>query len=242
MHALVEAGKTMPDDNSQRPNVVFLHDDGDGKKFPAIRIVEGYWNELRQGRILPLRSDVDPRRIESALECTFMLERLAPGVARFRLAGMHLNDLMGMEISGMPLTSCFLPDARPQIGRVLDQVFDRPAAALLTLAGDRGIGKPPLDARMLLLPLAGDRGETSRVLGCLATLGPVGRTPRRFGMRDTGIVALSAPRDGAAAIGPVESPHAIAGFAEAQQGFTHPGPPRPPRGKPHLYVVKPDDA
>ena len=37
---------------------------------------------------------------------------MAPSVARFRLAGAHLSELMGMEVRGMPMTALFLPDAR----------------------------------------------------------------------------------------------------------------------------------
>ena len=83
--------------------------------FPALREVEAYWSGLRDGRAMPARADVDPRGIQSALEYAFILERIAPGVARFRVAGMHLNDLMGMEVRGMPLTAMFVPEGRKEI-------------------------------------------------------------------------------------------------------------------------------
>ena len=63
-------------------------------------------------RAVPMRSDVDPRGIERSLEHAFILERIAPQMARFRLAGMHLTDLMGMEVRGMPTTALFAPAAR----------------------------------------------------------------------------------------------------------------------------------
>ena len=60
---------------------------------------------------MPRRAEIDPRGIENALEYAFILERIAPGMARIRLAGIHLSDLMGMEVRGMPLTS-FIDAAR----------------------------------------------------------------------------------------------------------------------------------
>ena len=57
-------------------------------RFPCISEVQAYWEALRDGRQVPCRSEVDPRGIERALEYTFVLERIAPGVARFVLQAM----------------------------------------------------------------------------------------------------------------------------------------------------------
>ena len=218
-------------------------------RFPVLQNVESYWESLRKGRPVPDRSEIDPRRIQTALSTSFILERLAPGVARFRLAGSHLNDLMGMEVRGMPLTSFFLPEARRRASASLEQVFDTPAKAWLTLAGDRGIGKPPLDACLLLLPLRSEAGQVSRALGCLASIGPVGRTPRRFDVRSTAVTAILS--DGSFKVPetapdewptPRKSPlQEVTGFAEPLRGF-RPSPHRPERtDTPHLYLVKTDD-
>lgn len=56
--------------------------------------VMDYWESMRDGDALPRRADIDPRRIEGALPYAFILEEIAPGLARFRVAGWHLNDLM----------------------------------------------------------------------------------------------------------------------------------------------------
>ena len=149
-------------------------------RFHSISVVRAYWEALRAGRDVPYRSEIDPRGIESALEHTFVLERIAPRIARFRLAGVHLCDLMGMEVRGMPVTAFFAPPARAEIESILGRVFDGPETAELTLAGDVAPGRPQLDARMLFLPMKSDLGDVSRALGCLVASGPVGRTPRRF--------------------------------------------------------------
>jgi len=38
-----------------------------------------------------MRSQIDPRGLEQVLPSAFILERIAPGVARFRIAEHHLN-------------------------------------------------------------------------------------------------------------------------------------------------------
>ncbi|MGH1425681.1 MAG: PAS domain-containing protein [Pseudooceanicola sp.] len=154
-------------------------------RYPAIREVEGYWQGLRGGRLVPRRSEIDPRGIERALEFAFIIERIAPGIARLRIAGSHLSDLMGMEVRGMPLSSFFAPSARSEAGDLIEQVFRSPATAELTLSAERGIGKPAIDARMILLPMKSDLGDMSRALGCLSTHGAIGRSPRRFEISGT---------------------------------------------------------
>lgn len=143
--------------------------------------LRAYWEGLRRGRLVPNRSDIDPRGIDSGLEYAFIIERVAPGMGRFRLAGMHLNDLMGMEVRGMPLTALFAPAGRKRVAEVTEAVFTGPAVAELELVAETGIGKPPLKARLLILPLKSDLGDVNRALGCLIAEGDeIGRTPRRF--------------------------------------------------------------
>ncbi len=77
----------------------------DVSRFAMLAEVRAYWEGLRVAGDLPRRDQIDPRGIAGALENTFLLERVAPGIARFRLAGMQLHDLMGMDVRGMPLSA-----------------------------------------------------------------------------------------------------------------------------------------
>lgn len=188
------------------------------KRFQVTAELRGYWEGLRGGKGVPLRSAVDPRGIERALEYAFILERIAPSIARFRLAGMHLSDLMGMEVRGMPLTSFFTPKARPRVAAMLEAVFQGPEIAELTLAGEPGFGKPDLQARLLILPLKSDLGDVTRALGCLVADGQIGRVPRRFDIA----AEHSTKVTGAAAAAPLPS-RSGAGLAEPARAF-QPGP------------------
>jgi hypothetical protein len=179
---LASAAAQRPDvtHSSTDHTVVSLADFRVHAQHGALGQIEAYWEGLRNGRIMPARSEVDPRGISGVLEHAFILERVARGIGRFRLAGMHLNDIMGMEVRGMPLTALILPESRDAMGEALAAVFDEPAIVRLTLASDTGLGRGPMDAKMALLPLRSDLGDVSRVLGCFVANGKVGRAPRRF--------------------------------------------------------------
>ncbi|WP_298570949.1 PAS domain-containing protein [uncultured Aliiroseovarius sp.] len=152
--------------------------------FPATAQIEAYWHGLRNGRLMPQRSDVDPRGISDQLAHAFVLERIAPGLARIRLAGQHLNDILSMEVRGMPISAFFLPGARTEFQRVLESVFDSPAEACLNLRGEAGMFQGRLDAQMVLFPLKDAEGRVTRVLGGLQVQGPLGRGPHRFDIRE----------------------------------------------------------
>ena len=170
-----------------------------------IGIVLRYWERLRAGRTAPMRSELDPRQIEDALENTLILERTAPGHVRIRLAGMHLSELMGMEVRGMTPDALIEPNDRAAFMTLLEGIFERPEIIEIDLVS-RPRARLPLRARMLLLPMQSDLGEMNRALGCLVTEGIVGAPPRRFeiaGRRITRISEHEAPRE------------TVPGFAEA---------------------------
>lgn len=152
--------------------------------FPAIGQIEAYWEGLRDGRLMPGRAEVDPRGISQALEQAFILEKIAPGLAQIRLAGMHLNDLMAMEVRGMPITALFQPEARHEMQRITHDVMDLPAVVRLSLTSERGFGRAPLEAQMILMPLRDGHGAPTRIFGALQASGRIGRGPNRFTIRD----------------------------------------------------------
>jgi hypothetical protein len=160
--------------------------DPEGASSPAILSqVRAYWEALRQDGDLPFRSDINPRGIEHALSSTFLIERVAPGVARFRIAGMDYSDLMGMDVRGLPLSAVFVPEARAALASKLEQVFHSPAIMELTLESGSGLLKPALGAQMLVMPVRDATGQTKLALGCMVLKGKIGRSPRRFEISKT---------------------------------------------------------
>lgn len=159
--------------------------------------VEAYWLSLRGARLLPLRSDVDPARIDSALPHAFILERVAPGVARMRVAGQALSGYLGADARGMPISAFFTATARPRLREQLDRAFDLPAIVDLPLVSARGPLRQPLSGRLLILPLLGRDDGANRALGALLLDGPAARGPRQFDIPEDGAMRceeLTAPR------------------------------------------------
>ena len=115
------------------------------------------------------------------------------------------------------------------------------------MSADSGIGKPPLEARMLLLPLRSDFGEITRILGCFETHGSIGRAPRRFNVLRTELINVA---DRASPKTPQETLNLLRQESPSASGFAE----RPARFKPdqlrkshknprpsYLKLVKDDD-
>lgn len=200
-------------------------------RFPAIAQVEAYWQALRCDNLLPRRADLDPRGISDALEFTFMLDHVAPGVGRIRIAGMHLNDVMGMDTRGMPITALLEAAGRPALTEALKTICARDKTASLDLKGKAGFGRPELNGRMWLAPLRVENGQRQIILGCLQSTGSLGRAPRRFTVTHSATKPIDAARDRELAR------QAELGFAEVAQVFQQKGP---GESRPALRVVPSD--
>ena len=216
--------------SSTDQTVVSLADFREQTQQGPLGQIEAYWEGLRKGRIMPSRGEVDPRGISGVLEHAFILERVARGIGRFRLAGMHLNDVMGMEVRGMPLTALILPESRDAMNEALATVFDEPAIVRLSLTSDTGLGRAQMDAKIILLPLRSDLGDVSRVLGGFVANGKIGRAPRRFAI-------TSESRQTLIGFGDSSAPKPRTHRAERPSGDGQ----RRPVGRPHLVLVQPDD-
>ncbi len=167
----------------------------------ALQELEGYWKSLPKRLGVPKRTDVNPTAMGTLLEDCFILERVAPGVARIRVAGRNIGKLIGAEPRGLPMTSLVLPNARPALAGYLEMSFNGPSVIELTLEAPRAIGQPKLDGKMLLLPLRDDHGRVSRILGALVMSGRRGQGARRFTIVETSKPRID-PIVGLRAVGP----------------------------------------
>lgn len=230
--------------------VVAMSDFKPDNGYAAIAQIEAYWEAVRGARLLPKRSDIDPRGIEQCLEHAFILERVAVGIARMRIAGNNLNKVMGMEVRGMPLTSFFTPAARAVVSDLLEVVFQTPAICTLHLTSAEAPGRPAIQARLIMLPLKSDLGDVSRVLGCLVVKGDIGNAPRRFDISRKDVLHIAAGEAPVSTAKPKTTPSApplpaeespqtlLNGMAEDQKPFdTEEAKRRPP----YLRLIKTDE-
>ena len=211
-----------------------LMNGGSRNKEKSLAAFVDYWSSMRKGHDVPKRTDIDPRGIEALLENAFIAEKIAPGLARLRIAGTHLSDLMGMEVRGMPISAMIAPEQRDQLAELLVEVFDRPAIVKINLESPASVGRRPLKGTLLLLPLRSDLGDTSRALGCFLTDGLIGRVPRRFNIVDHCVESVRARQNIAtpqSSRAPLET-----GFAEEGMPFQA-VPPQHPSERPYLRLV-----
>lgn len=231
-------------------NVVSMSGHQTDTGYAAIAQVEAYWQALRGNRAMPKRSEIDPRGIEMALEYTFIIERVAPGVARIRIAGTHLNDLMGMEVRGMPLSAFFTTNTRRRISDIVEEVLQTPMICDLrvSIPGSEGNAQPK-EGRMILLPLSSDLGHASRILGCFVTKGEITAASQGFTISRVGTQQLfdtSAPESKQdvthQGLGrPVIKPVAGTNLSTPNTEFETTGKTNEKTRPPYLRLVKSDD-
>ncbi|WP_157960536.1 PAS domain-containing protein [Primorskyibacter marinus] len=161
-------------------NVISIQPYQEKNQTSALRLVDAYWHGLRHDHPIPARSEVDPRGLQGALDVSFIVERIGKGLARLRVAGAHLSDLMGMEVAGMPLSALFVPESRESLASALEKAFADPAILRLELRAEAGIGRPALTGKLVLYPLRSHTGEVDRAMGVLVTEGKIGRLPCRM--------------------------------------------------------------
>lgn len=141
--------------------------------------VTDYWSRLRKDGAVPARAAIDARAIAPALPHVFLAEMVTPKVARIRICGHQIEDLLGMDMRGMPVSVLFTADARDQIQDAIAQVT-LGARALMTLQGECSFGQPQILGKLALLPLADSTGRITRIMGVLEREGEIGHRPRRF--------------------------------------------------------------
>ncbi len=122
----------------------------------------------------------DPALLDAALPHAFMLERTAPGALRTRVAGQRLHEMLQMDPRGMPFTAFFSDASRDTALRLAETAFTGPAVVGIPLTVHRSLGRRPLRAEALLLPLRDSKGALSRVMGALVVSGNTGTRGIRF--------------------------------------------------------------
>lgn len=176
-------------DTKPRAAVIAIAGYRKGGGLVALDEIESYWTRLRDAAgDLPGRGQIEPRGFARALSNAFIAEATTARHLRLRLAGQHLQDLMGMDMRGMPVSALVLPESRPRLEEEISGLLaDMSRPVRLQMISPRGYGRQALFAGMVLLPLAREEGMPPRVLGGIASVGTVGWSPRRFQIIGTGI-------------------------------------------------------
>lgn len=213
-------------------------------KHSGTRQLFEYWSDLRGGRAAPYKSEVTARGVGRILASnTFILENLADGARRFRLAGSGLHDIFGLELRGMSALAIIQQESRARMQSLMDDCLAAPAICVLTCRAEL-LGGDALTLEIFLAPLRSDFGQMNRILGAAHVMDgaqtPIECAPRRCSITDAKTLAFSGPAT-------PETYAPLPGFAEPAQDFDFQRPGlsaieggartgEPRRG--HLKVVK----
>jgi hypothetical protein len=142
-------------------------------RHPTSKAVFAYWNMRRGARPAPLRREIDPAAIRSALPSVFILETDRRGHLTFRLAGTGVCALFGRELKGKPFSDLWLDECARPVLRACDEVLRHGRPVIAALCGE-SLGGRSVDIELLLMPLATDTDEAGRILGVLEPLAKPG--------------------------------------------------------------------
>ena len=165
--------------------IVYLFDRKESALPCPIAQLQSYWNVLSENGAPPNRADVDPRRIMNILPHFMLMERIAPGIVRIRVAGSDVSGAVGTDLRGMPLSALFDTEARRRLPNIIETTLNSGSRAKLHLRAKSGLLRRPVKARLSLLPLRGHTSEVTQLMGCLVFEGTPPAPPCRFEIRST---------------------------------------------------------
>lgn len=158
------------------------------RKSPLLEEAWRYWTSLREGADLPHRSALDPKEMKTILGHSMILDRVRHGTVRVRLGGRVMQQIMGMEVRGLPMRAFFDLQDRGRAVALIEKVFDGPCSLELDLISQTDAGL--VTGRMLVLPLRDAVGAVTKAMVVFVTDRPVTDAPRRFGVTNSTLVAL----------------------------------------------------
>lgn len=124
-----------------------------------------HWLALRQEDAIPHRGAVDPTKFHDLLGMVWLLERQQDGHYRYRLAGQTITEIHGGIRRGTNPAELFSPAAVDMFRLRWEAALDHGrlvrAEGIVRLSDGEQIAK----IERLMLPLRGDDGSVSVVLG-----------------------------------------------------------------------------
>lgn len=206
------------------------------------RALVAYWQALRAGRLAPYRIEIDPRDMDCQARNLFVIEVMADGAQRFRLAGSAITDAVGFDLRERPPDAIMAAESRDELTATIAGTLAEPGIGYVRL---RAAHAPTEMWEMVLLPLRSDGGALNRLIGLVHPLGThdAGAESRRFVIEKSQIHPVEVTAE--AAPGMAEPPALFRGApAPARltsiEGGGGPGRPAGSSPRPQLRVIRDD--
>ena len=143
------------------------------------RQLYAYWDRVRNGRLAPLRFEIEPARIASLLPETFIAECEGLLSYRFRLAGTRICEHFGKELRGGDLLALWEPNDRHALASLLRHVVSDAAAGEVLFEASTDAGRQA-HFELVVMPLIHAGPTVNRLLGAITAIDPpfwLGSTP-----------------------------------------------------------------
>lgn len=129
------------------------------------------WYRWRGNKRLPGRADINADDFRRLLPNIYLLERAADGRWRFILSGATVRNHLGFELSGRYLEDLFDAEQLDRTKKAYDAVLRGNADYMLQTWSRQG--RPVMQFRRLLLPLASDSGDEVALIMGIAFYDPL---------------------------------------------------------------------
>lgn len=137
-------------------------------KEPRLRALLAHWLEVRGGREVPRRRDIDALRIPSVLSIVWICDYDRPsGDFRVRLAGDDVLRMYKGDLRGHSVRNLYAPEEQEVVMERMRRVATEPC--IVHLSGTiYGFSHHTGQGERLMLPLAGDGAAVESVVGASA--------------------------------------------------------------------------
>lgn len=140
----------------------------DAIKSPQLRLLLDHYLDVRGGRRMPARRDIDPTRLGPVLSIIWLNEYEAEsGTFRYRLAGEEVNEIFGGSVAGRLLSDIVFGDRFEVTNEAFLKVIRDEVALLASGPVYRCTDRIAMGER-LVLPLASDGVNGDGLLGATA--------------------------------------------------------------------------
>jgi hypothetical protein len=132
---------------------------------PILQQLYEYWRRQRGARAMPARPDIDVAEIPALLPYIFIIDVLkSPRDFRFRVAGTHIRQALGEELTGRHVADAFPPEFGGEVKAIWSQVADQRTP--VRGWGDLWVpGKEFLKWEGVAMPLSSDNAAVNMLLG-----------------------------------------------------------------------------
>ena len=135
------------------------------------RQLYSYWNSMRGERLAPKRFEIEPSQIAKILPDTFILERINPETARFRLAGTRICEAFAAEFRGVNVFDLFCLEGKITLQREFSVIARQGAVGVFEIEGGTESSRK-VRFEIVVTPLMHTREVVDRYLGSITPIDP----------------------------------------------------------------------